>query len=83
MLSNSYIKVSYRFTIIGFITEPTLKIINDTRYNFVWNASFRKKKKAFANLFRLLNTICHLEQLIIRLKDFINLVLVCNGNGSR
>ena len=37
MLSNSYIKVSYAFTIIGFIAESTLKFINDTRCKFLGN----------------------------------------------
>ena len=31
MLSNSYIKVSYAFTIIGFIAEFTLKVIDDKK----------------------------------------------------
>ena len=30
MFSNAYIKVSYAFTIIGFIAESTLKFIDDT-----------------------------------------------------
>ena len=43
MLSNSYIKVSYTFTIIGFIAESTVKFINDTRCKFFWNAIFKTK----------------------------------------
>ena len=43
------------------------------------------KWKAFANLFWLLNTIYNLQQLIIimTLRDFLNLVLVCNDNRPR
>ena len=81
MLSNSYIKVSYAFTIIEFIAESTLKFISDTRCKFlgIWSL----KRKAFANLFWLLNTICNLQQLRMSLRDFLNLVLVCNDNGPR
>ena len=41
------------------------------------------KRKAFANLFWLLNTICNLQQLRIPLRDFLNLILVCNDNGTK
>ena len=41
MLSNSYIKMSYVFTIIGFIAESTLKFINDTRCKFLGNTIFK------------------------------------------
>ena len=41
MLSNSYIKMSYAFTIIGFTAESTLKFINDTRCKFLENTIFK------------------------------------------
>ena len=41
------------------------------------------KRKATANLFLLLNTICNLQQLRTTLRDFLNLVLLCNDNGSK
>ena len=41
ILSNPYIKVSYAFTIIGFIAESTLKFINDTRCKFLVNTIFK------------------------------------------
>ena len=63
MLSNSYIKVSYAFIIIGGIRSL--------------------KRKAFANLFWLLNTICNLEQSRMPLGDCLNLVLVYNDTGPR
>ena len=41
------------------------------------------KRKAFANLFRLLNTICHLRKLRTPLRDFRNLIVVCNDTGPK
>ena len=43
MLSNSYIKVSYAFTIIGFMVESTLKFIDDTRCKSHGNTIFKTK----------------------------------------
>ena len=43
MFSNSYIKASYAFTIIGFIAESTLKFIDDTRCKFLGNTIFKTK----------------------------------------
>ena len=43
MFSNSRIKVSYAFAIIGFIAESTLKLINDTRCKFFRNVIFKTK----------------------------------------
>ena len=74
MLSNSYIKVSYTFTIIVFIAESTLKFINHTRCKFFWKRSL--KREALAYLFCLLNTICNLQQLVISLRDFLNLIII-------
>ena len=67
MSSNSYIKVFYTFPIIGFIAESTLKFIDNTRLSSlgIWSL----KRKAFANLFWLLNTICNLKQLRMPLRD--------------
>ena len=44
MLSNSYIKVSDVFTIIGFITESALKFINATRCKFLGSTIFKTKR---------------------------------------
>ena len=49
--------VSYTFTTIGFITESTMKIIKDTRCNYFGMRYL--KRKAFANLHWLLNSISH------------------------
>ena len=79
MLSNSYIKLSYAFTIIWFIAHWNLQTTPD-----VSSLGIRSlKRKAFANLFWLLNTIYNLQQLIMTLTDFLNLVLVCNDNRPR
>ena len=43
MLPNSYIKVSYTFTVIGFITEFTLKFISHTSLSF-FGIGFLKRK---------------------------------------
>ena len=68
MLPKSYTEVSYTFTIIGFIAGSTRKFINNTRcISFFGMRSL--KRKAFINLFRLLNTICNLQQLRIPLRD--------------
>ena len=82
MLRNSYIKVSYTITIVGFVAESSRKFINDTRCKVFWNAIFRNKKRLLF-FFLLLNTIFNLQQLKISLRDFINLVLVCNDNSLR
>ena len=80
MFSNSYIKVSYAFTIIGLIAEPTLKFIDDTRCKSLGNTIF--KTKSFCWFVLTLSKICNLQQLRMPLRDFFNLVLVCN-NGPR
>ena len=36
-------KVSYTFSIIGFIAKSTLKFINNTRCKFFWNVIFKIK----------------------------------------
>ena len=81
MLSNSQIQVSYAFAITRFIAESTLKFISAPDVSSLGIRSL--KRKAFANLFRLLNTICNLQQLRIPLRDFLNVVLVANDNGPR
>ena len=43
MFHNSYIKVSYTFTIIVFVAGSTLNFINDTRCKFFWNKIFKIK----------------------------------------
>ena len=81
MFSNSYINVSDTLIIIGFIAESTLKFVDNARCKFLGNTIF--KTKSFANLFRFLNTICNLQPLRMPLRDFLNLVIVCNGNGLK
>ena len=81
MLPNSYIKVSYTFTIIGLIAESALKFINDTRYISPFGMQ-SLKRKAFPYLFLLLNTFRSLQQLRIALRGSPNLVLVCNDTGK-
>ena len=43
MLSNSYIKMSYAFTIIGFIAESILIFTKDIRCKFFGNTIFETK----------------------------------------
>ena len=44
ILTNSYINVSYTFTIIGFITDSTLKFINDTISRFFLECDLQNEK---------------------------------------
>ena len=83
MLSNSYIKMSYAFTRTGFIAESTLQIFKRHQIRFSSSGIRSLKRKALANLFWLLSTICNLQQLRMPLKDFRNLVLVWNDNGPK
>ena len=43
MLPNSFIKVFYIFTIVGFIAESTMKCIKGTKYMFFEDAIFETK----------------------------------------
>ena len=43
MLLNFYIKVSYIFTVISFIAESILRLINNTRGKFFRDAVFKMK----------------------------------------
>ena len=90
MLPNSHLKVSYTFIITGLIVEveSTLTFIGDTSV-----CSFGiqlLKRKAFDNLFWLLNKICNLQQLcFVRLTKclkmnwslFLNMSCNKNDNG--
>ena len=73
MLPNSYIKVPSTFTIIEFIAESSLKVISNTKCNFFRNAIFKAKSIC---LF-----VFNVQQERLPLRDFLNLVLVCNDNG--
>ena len=81
IFTNSNIQVSHTFTIIGLITESTLKFINNTRSKIFGNLILEMKVVAWSSLipkhYLQLTTIKNV------FNDFFNLVLVCKDIKPR
>ena len=69
MLPNSYIKLSYSFTIHGRVHTEIYKRC----HMYVLSEMPYLKRKSSAILFWLLKAICNLQQLRIHLRDFLKL----------